>query len=174
MTNPTKFGRSTLASTGTGGLVAASRFVVQFDLGGGTSIGEITFSEMQGITSEVEVAEYVSSGTVGVTLAKQFGRTKPATVVLKRGVDQDMSLWNWHAEVLGGMPSARRSCSLLLKDTTGITQQRYHLHMAWPSKLELGGFKAADSAAIVATATLTCEMITVEPGSGNGETAPVS
>jgi phage tail-like protein len=166
MTHP----RTTVASTGTGGLVSAARFVVQFDLGKSSATGEITFSEMQGITSEVEVAEYVSSGTLGVTLAKQFGRTKPATVVLKRGVDQDMTLWTWHKEVLAGQPSARRSCSLMLKDSAGYTQQTYHLHMAWPSKLELGGFKAADSAAIVATVTLTCEMITLEAGGGNGGT----
>ncbi|MFL6118864.1 phage tail protein [Actinophytocola sp.] len=154
--------RSTHASTGTGGLVSAARFVVQFDKDGKN--GEITFSEMSGITSEIEVAEYMSSGTNGVTLAKQFGKTKPATVVLKRGVDQDMTLWAWHADALAGKPDARRGCTLMLKDSAGATQQFYTLHMAWPSKLELGGFKAGGSEAIIATVTLTCEMIEVAPG----------
>ncbi len=162
MTAPTSLPRTAHASTGAGGLVSAARFVIQFD-GGGTN-GEITFSEMSGITSEVEVAEYVSSGTSGVTIAKQFGRTKPATVVLKRGVDQDLTLWTWHSEVLAGMSNARRACSLILKDTAGVTQQTYELHMAWPSKLELGGFKAGGSDAIIATVTLTCEMIVLKPG----------
>ncbi|HEY0448897.1 phage tail protein [Actinophytocola sp.] len=165
MTAPSMLPRTTHASTGAGGLVSAARFVVQFDKdSSGGSQGEITFSEMSGITSEVEVAEYVSSGTAGVTMAKQFGKTKPATVVLKRGVDQDLTLWTWHAEVLAGMASARRSCTLMLKDAAGVTQQSYELHMAWPSKLELGGFKAGGSEAIIATVTLTCEMIVLAPG----------
>ncbi len=100
----------------------------------------------------------------GVTLAKQFGKTKPATVVLKRGVDQDMTLWSWHADALAGKPDARRGATLMLKDSAGGTQQSYVLHMAWPSKLELGGFKAGGSEAIIATVTLTCEMIEVSPG----------
>lgn len=154
--------RSTHASTGAGGLVSAARFVVQFDRD--SANGEISFSEMSGITSEIEVAEYMSSGKGGVTLAKQFGKTKPATVVLKRGVDQDMTLWAWHAAALAGDPDARRGATLMLKDAKGDTQQSYVLHMAWPSKLELGGFKAGGSEAIVATVTLTCEMIEVSPG----------
>jgi phage tail-like protein len=162
MTAPVGLPRSTHASTGSGGLVSAARFVVQFDKGGAN--GEITFSEMSGITSEIEVAEYMSSGTGGVTMAKQFGKTKPATVVLKRGVDQDMTLWAWHADALAGNPEARRGATLMLKDSAGNTQQSYVLHMAWPSKLELGGFKAGGSEAIIATVTLTCEMIEVSPG----------
>jgi phage tail-like protein len=144
-----------MASTNTTTLVSAARFVVQFDAGG----GQITFSEMQGITSEVEVSEYLSSGTLGVTMSKQFGKTKPATVVLKRGVDQDLALWQWHQEVLAGLPSARKGCSLMLQDTTGATKQTYRLTNAWPSKLEIGGMKAGGSEAVIATVTLTCEQI---------------
>ncbi|OLR92401.1 phage tail protein [Actinokineospora bangkokensis] len=160
MTPP--FGRTSNASTNTDSLVNAARFVVQFDLGG----GEITFSEMTGITSEVEVSEYMSSGTLGVTMSKQFGKTKPATVVLKRGVDQDYALWTWHQEVLAGQPSARRGCSLLLQDTVGVNKQVYRLTNAWPSKLEIGGLKAGGSEAVIATVTLTCEQIDLKSGGG--------
>lgn len=157
MTSPTGVGltRNSMASTNTTTLVSAARFVVQFD----GSNSQITFSEMNGITSEVEPTEYLSSGTMGVTMSKQFGKTKPATIVLKRGVDQDMGLWTWHKEVLAGLPSARKGCSLILQDTTGTPKQTYQLTNAWPSKLEIGGLKAGGGDAVIATVTLTCEQI---------------
>jgi phage tail-like protein len=142
------------ASLNTNTLVSAARFVITAD-----RMTEIAFSELSGITSEVEVSDYMSSNRLGVSLAKQFGKTKPATVVLKRGVDQDMALWTWHQEVLAGMATARRTCSLILLDIAGVIKQTYDLTNAWPSKLEIGGMKAGDSAAAIATVTLTCEQI---------------
>ncbi len=150
--------RVSTASPNTSTLVSAARFVVQFDG------GEITFSEMSGITSEVEVTEYLASGKVGVSLSKQFGKTKPATIVLKRGVDQDFTLWTWHQEVLAGEAKARRSCSLILMDMSNVPKQTYQLLNAWPSKLEIGGLKAGGSDAVIATVTLTCEQIDLTKG----------
>jgi phage tail-like protein len=139
-------------------LVSVARFVVAFD-GTGT---EISFSELAGITSEVAVADYTASGKGGVTLAKQFGLTKPATVTLKRGIDQDNALWEWHQEVLRGLPSAKRGCTLFLQDITGQNKQQYHLLNAWPSKLDIGGMKAGGGDAAIATVTLVCEQIDLE------------
>lgn len=149
--------RVSTASTNTNTLVSAARFVISAD-----RMTDISFSELSGITSEVEVAEYMSSNRLGVSLSKQFGRTKPATVVLKRGVDQDLALWTWHQEVLAGQPTARRSCSLMLLDMAGVIKQTYDLINAWPSKLEVSGMKAGGSEASIATVTLTCEQIDVK------------
>ena len=146
-------------------LVSAARFVIQFD--GNTTSNGIAFSELSGITSEVEVTEYMSSNSMGVSLSKVYGRTKPATVTLKRGVDQDQTLWVWHQQVLRGDPTGRKSCSLLLLDSTGAVKQTYHLLNAWPSKLDVGNFKAGGSDAAVATVTLVCEQIDLENGAGN-------
>ena len=149
--------RVSTASTNTNTLVSAARFVISAD-----RMTDISFSELSGITSEVEATEYVSSNRLGVSLSKQFGRTKPATVVLKRGVDQDMALWTWHQEVLAGQPTARRSCSLMLLDMAGVIKQTYDLINAWPSKLEISAMKAADSSASIATVTLICEQIDIK------------
>jgi len=151
--------RTSMASTNTSTVVSAARFVVQFDGQAGGSTGGITFSELSGITSEVEVSEYMSTGQFGVSMSKQFGKIKPATIVLKRGVDGDFTLWKWHAEVLAGLITARKSCSLLLKDTMDAVKATYRLVNAWPSKLEIGGLKAGASEVVIATVTLTCEQI---------------
>ncbi len=148
--------RVSTASTNTNTLVSAARFVISAD-----RMSEISFSELSGITSEVEVSDYMASNRLGVSLSKQFGRTKPATVVLKRGVDQDLALWTWHQEVLAGQATARRSCSLMLLDISGVIKQTYNLINAWPSKLEISGMKAGGSEAAIATVTLTCEQIDI-------------
>lgn len=148
--------RVSTASTNTNTLVSAARFVITAD-----RMSEISFSELSGITSEVEVSDYMASNRLGVSLSKQFGKTKPATVVLKRGVDQDLALWTWHQEVLAGQATARRSCSLMLLDIAGVIKQTYNLLNAWPSKLEISGMKAGGSEASIATVTLTCEQIDI-------------
>src|SRR2546429_7582810 len=151
--------RTSMASTNTSTVVSAARFVVQFDTSAAGQPGGITFSELSGITSEVEVSEYMATGQLGVSMSKQFGKIKPATIVLKRGLDQDFTLWKWHSEVLAGLTSARKSCSLMLQDTMGVTKATYRLTNAWPSKLEIGSMKAGASEAGIATVTLNCEHI---------------
>lgn len=148
--------RTQNASINVDSLVSGARFVIT-----GDGITDISFNELTGITSEVEVSEYFSSGKMGVALSKQFGKTKPATVTLKRGVDQNLKLWEWHQQVLAGDPSARKSVTLSLLDSTGVIKQAYNLLNAWPSKMEIGGMKADKSEAAVATVVLTCEQIDV-------------
>ena len=41
----------------------------------------------------------------------------------------------------------------------GTPVARYHLEMAWPSKLEVGGLKAGASEVLMETVTLVCEHI---------------
>lgn len=149
--------RTQTASMNVDSLVSAARFVITGDDG----ITDISFSELTGITSEVEVSEYMASNKMGVSLAKQFGRTKPAEVVLKRGVDQNLKLWEWHQQVLAGDPLARKSVTLSLLDSTGTIKQAYNLLNAWPAKLEIGNMKASNSEAAVATVKLVCEQIDV-------------
>lgn len=144
-------------------LVTANRFVVQIDASVGVG-NSISFSELAGITSEVEPAEYYStSQTVGVNLTKTYGKVKPATITLKRGVDNDQSLWVWHNRVIIGDPSARCTCSLLLQNTARQTLASYQLINAWPSKLDIAGMKAGASEVLIASCTLVCDQILI-PG----------
>lgn len=145
-------------------LVSANRFVVQIDGSTGMGNGSISFSELAGITSEVEPAEYYStSQTMGVNLTKTYGKVKPATITLKRGVDNDQSLWIWHNRVIVGDPTARATCSLLLQNTAREVLARYQLINAWPSKLDVAGMKAGASEVLIASCTLVCDQILI-PG----------
>jgi phage tail-like protein len=139
-------------------VITAARFVINIDT------VETSFSELSGINSEVEPSEYISVDINGNVLhTKQFGKTKPPTVTLKRGVDSSSQMWTWHELALMGSPSARKSATLKLQDAAGNTFQTYQLEGAWLSKLEIGGLRAGDSAVVVETVQIVCDRIELQP-----------
>jgi len=139
-------------------VITAARFIINID---GV---ETAFSELSGINSEVEASEYISVDPNGnIVHTKQYGKTKPPTVTLKRGVDNNAQMWTWHQAVLAGDPAARRTATLTLQDAQGKNFQKYVLEFAWCSKLEIGGLKAGDSAVVVETVQIVCDSIEFQP-----------
>jgi len=135
--------------------LTAARFSITID---GSEIA--TFSELQGITTSVEVVDFIESSDKEVVMKKLPGRRNPPTVVLKRGKNNSMELWAWHESVLqGNMAAARRSCSLVMYNVDGKPTARYHLEDAWPAKIEVGALKAGASEVLMESVTLTCTHI---------------
>src|SRR2546423_7394777 len=82
-------------------------------------IGGLTiaaFTEVSGLESEAEVIEYREGGDSRVR--KLPGLRKYPNIVLKRGLTQDATLWNWHKGVLDGNVE-RRNGSVILLDEQG-------------------------------------------------------
>jgi phage tail-like protein len=143
-----------MAGTTTDALTAA-RFSITID---GSEIA--TFSELTGITTSVDVVDFIESSDKEVVMRKLPGKRNPPTVVLKRGKNNSMELWAWHESVLqGNMAAARRSCSLVMYNVDGKPVARYHLEDAWPAKIEIGGLKAGASEVLMESVTLTCTHI---------------
>jgi phage tail-like protein len=135
--------------------LTAARFSVTID---GYEIA--SFSELQGITTEVEPVTFLESTDKEVILKQLPGRATPGKVTLKRGKNSSMELWAWHEAVLNGnIVAARKSCSLVMYNYDGAPVARYHLENAWPSKLEVGGLKAGASEVLMETVTIVCERI---------------
>lgn len=135
--------------------LTAARFSITID---GSEIA--TFSELQGITTSVEVVDFIESSDKEVVMKKLPGKRNPPTVVLKRGKNNSMELWAWHESVLmGNMAAARRSCSLVMYNVDGKPVARYHLEDAWPAKIEIGALKAGASEVLMESVTLTCTHI---------------
>jgi phage tail-like protein len=144
-------------------VMSASTFVIQVD-----GVNVATFSELAGINTEVEPVEYISTGPEGIIHTKQFGKTKPPSVTLKRGLDSESKMWAWHQAVLRGDPTARKTCSLQLfaaaaSPRSGTPIITYLLENAWPSKLEIGGMKAGSSEVVTETVVLHCDQILMQP-----------
>jgi phage tail-like protein len=135
--------------------LTAARFSITID---GYEIA--SFSELQGITTSVEVVDFVESSDKEIIIKKLPGRKNPPTLVLKRGKNSGMELWGWHEAVLSGnMAAARKSCSLVMYNVEGKPVARYHLEHAWPSKIEIGALKAGASEVLMETVTMVCEHI---------------
>jgi phage tail-like protein len=135
--------------------LTAARFSITID---GYEIA--SFSELQGITTEVEPVAFLESSDKEVILKQLPGKATPGRVVLKRGKNSSMELWAWHESVLqGNIVAARKSCSLVMYNFDGAPVARYHLENAWPSKLEVGALKAGASEVLMETVTIVCERI---------------
>jgi phage tail-like protein len=133
----------------------AARFSIVID---GYEIA--SFSELAGIRTEVDPVELMQSIDKQVILKKLPGKTKPTTVTLKRGKDNSMALWRWHAAVLmGTIAAARKDCSLVMYNTDGTPVARYNMENAWPAKLEIGALKAGSNEVLMETVTIVCEHI---------------
>ena len=60
---------------------------------------------------------------------------KWANIVLKRGVDKDLSLWKWRKQVLDGTIDAnRKDGTITVMDQTGTAVVMYSFTRAWPAK----------------------------------------
>ncbi len=136
--------------------IAASRFGISVD---GVQIA--TFSELQGITTKVDVIEFRESTENGVRIVKIPGATAPEGEVkfkMAMGSNLEMNAWLESAQA-GMMEQARKSCSLVMYSTEGKPVARYHLEHAWPSKLEIGALKAGSSEVLMETVTIVSERI---------------
>jgi phage tail-like protein len=90
------------------------------------------FSQVSGLESEVEVVEYREGGEEA-RVRKLPGLRKYTNIVLKRGITQDLELWNWHKQVLDGNVQ-RRNGSVVLLDDQGHEQVRWIFVDSWPCK----------------------------------------
>jgi phage tail-like protein len=104
-------------------------FLVEID--GVTKAG---FSECFGLDVTVDVIEYREGGEVG-TVRKLPGLVHYAPIVLKRGITQDRSLWNWFKAVVDG-EIIRASGTITLLDTARNPVLRWNFREGWPSKWE--------------------------------------
>jgi len=107
-----------------------------------------SFSELQGIRTEVTPVETVPSPT------------KWGDIVLKRGLTPGIEMSSWlEAAQAGGVAGARKNASITMYDTMGKPVARYHLENAWPAKIEIGALKAGASEVLMETVTISAERI---------------
>ena len=137
-----------------GDALTAARFELTVD---GHSLA--VFSELVGISSEVDIEDVRVDPKRKHKLRKLPGKRTPPTVTLKRGMTRNIELAAWHELVILGNVAARKNVTLTMYDVTGDPVVRYHLTNAWPAKLEIGALKAGASSVLMETVTLSAEFI---------------
>jgi phage tail-like protein len=95
------------------------------------------FTEVAGIGSENEIVEQKVVDKKGRELVQKVpGRLKWGDVTLKRGITQDMEIWDWRKMVEDGkMKDSRTNCSIIMMDRDYTDVARWDLVNAWPSKV---------------------------------------
>ena len=131
-------------------------------IGGGESAG--LFRELSGFDSEVETAEgkrIMPNGRVDVI--KVPGNRKWSNIELKRGVDQDKTLWNWRKMIVDGkLKDARKDCTVTMLDYEGKPVVTYSIVNAWPKKYTGVGLKADSNEVAVEGITLCHEGFEIQ------------
>lgn len=125
---------------------------------------EALFSELGGISSEVEQTEYMEAGLHGPMFGRFIGKAKPPTVSLKRAMTKEGEstkwIWMWHALARSGDKAAYKDVMLELYGAGAQEPVRkYALTNAIPTKVELGGMKAGASEVVLQTLTMMCDAI---------------
>ena len=130
-------------------IVSAARFIVICE-GWTTGMG---FSELAGFNSAVEHQEYAYNGLLGNVHTKQFGRSKPPSVALKRALDAPgfAQIFAWH--------TLARMNNPLAKVPAGEMVASCVLENAWCARLELDPAQAGQSNVVMMKATIECDTI---------------
>ena len=117
------------------------------------------FTECSGIGSEHEIVEHKVVTDKGMELVQKIpGRLKWQDVTLKRGITQDMQIWDWRATVeKGEVHQARKNCSIIMFDRNYKEVARWNFENAWPSKVTGPSVKADSNEFGVEEVTLVHE-----------------
>ena len=136
--------------------LASYHFAVEID---GIEIAQ--FSELSGITSEIDVIDHKEQTVTGKpVLHKVPGATKTPTITLKRAKNSSTDIWDWHQKVRDGkIGDARKNGSIILHDYAGAEVGRYNFHAAWPSKVSMGSLKAGSNEILMEECTFVCEHL---------------
>ena len=91
------------------------------------------FSEVSGLQMELEVQEYREGG-VNAYIHKRAGPAKySSNLVLKRGLTDVRTLWQWYWDVAQGTID-RKNVSILFLDEAGEEKLRWNFERAYPVK----------------------------------------
>jgi phage tail-like protein len=121
----------------------ASHF--KLTLGGKESAG--VFREISGLDNETDVVEHKYVDEQGKqTVRKVAGSNKWSNLSLKRGVDNDLTLWKWRQQVIDGdLDGARTDGQIQLLDYKGEVISTYKFLQGWPIKYSGGTLSATSN-----------------------------
>ena len=120
------------------------------------------FNEVTGLTVEVEIEEYREGG-LNAYIHKLAGPVRyPNNLVLKHGLTDSDTLWNWHQDVASGNIQ-RKNGSIILLDSAGEEQWRWNFVDAYPVRWVGPDLRAGSAEVAIETLELVHRGLSV-PG----------
>jgi phage tail-like protein len=130
-------------------------FVV--DIGG----DELAFAEVEIPAGEIDVIEYREGADRTNASRKLPGRVRYGNVILRRGVDGRLALWEWFKAVRDGQ-LLRRDVTITLLDEQRQPVQRWLLRDAWPTKYDPSDLNAKGNEVLIELLELAVEGIEID------------
>ncbi len=127
----------------------------------GAAVGEIGFAEAEIPAAEIGVIEYREGADRTSAARKLPGRVSYGNVVLRRGIDGGLSLWEWFKETRDGNLS-RRDVLITLLDEARNPVQQWRLRGAWPVKYDPSDLNAKGNEIAIETLELAVESIDLD------------
>ena len=128
-------------------------FLVEID-----GITRAAFQEVSGgIEITIEPIDHREGGDI-TRVRKLPGMTQYANIVLKRGMTDDVELYQWILDAVEGRV-VRKNGSIIILDRTGTEVARYNFFDAWPTKYTGPTFNAETSDVAIETLELAHEGI---------------
>lgn len=119
------------------------------------------FTSVDGLGSENEVTIMKTINKQGQEVqVKVPGRLNWGDVTLKRGLSDDLEIWNWRQMIVDGkVVDARKNCSISMLSLDGELVVTWSLVNAWPSKVSSVTLSSDSNDFIIEEVTLVHEGI---------------
>jgi phage tail-like protein len=105
--------------------------------------------------------EYREGTDIPLTVRKLVGLRTYSNLTLKRGYTKNRELWNWHTNIINGMPD-RRNGSIILMDEARNDVLRWSFESGWINKIEGPAFKASGNDVAIESIEIVHEGLTLE------------
>ena len=126
---------------------------------GGTNVG---FSEVSGLTQEIQVIEYRDGKSPDYNTVKMPGLRKVTNIVMKRGISKgDNDFFKWLNTVKLNTIE-RRDLTINLLNENHEPVVTWKVLQAWPVKVEGPGLKATGNEVAIESIEMAHEGITLE------------
>ena len=119
------------------------------------------FREVLMPSSTIDVIEYREGGEAACSVRKLPGRVHFGNLVLRRGLTESNSLFEWWRSVCEGRPD-RRSVVVTLLDGQGDVVKRFGFLRALPARYEAPSLDASSTDVAIETLELAFEGMTIE------------
>ncbi|HEX2927229.1 MAG TPA: phage tail protein [Ruminiclostridium sp.] len=131
------------------------RFKVQCE-----GLNVASFSDVSGFDAQTNSVDYREGDETLLTTRKLPGLAKYGNITLKKGVIEDLNIYNWAISMPTQGKIIRRNLTITLMDEAGTDKASWQIENAWPVKYSLSEFKAQGNEVMMETLELTHEGMT--------------
>jgi len=117
------------------------------------------FRECSGLDATSDPIDYREGNEKVYTSRKLPGQVKYSNIVLKGGITDDHSLWDWRKKVIDGK-TERKNGSIVLMNEDGEEKLRWNFVNGWPTKWSGPSFNATANEVAVESIEIVHEGVT--------------